>query len=187
MQTTEELNKEYELICADLTEQQVQFLNSRKTVSTDAEAVEQVGVTRQAVWKWKKDARFAEAYELATTVVPDPRVQLAIPEETRQDIIKGQIDSIAYYLPKVVEENIRLSLYAERESDRLTATKMLYQVLGFSAADAMPTAAQNKVFIAIMNLMGPQIQAEADKRGVNLKDVIDVPYTELEGGDDEDA
>lgn len=160
------LQEQLETLTRDMTTKQVEFLRYRQTTKTDIEAVSLVPVSLQALTKWKKQSAFQEAYQIVVGKLKSPDTNLIVAPEQRQSIMIAQIATLTRYLPDVVKENIRIALYGQKEADRLKAIQMVYDAVGLKTETVMPVSKQNAVFVQMMQLVQPQTQAEATKRGI---------------------
>lgn len=167
-----------------LTVNQRRFLAARADTDTDVAACKEVGIAKQTITNWKRNSDFVTAYRLTLGLTIDPSKELAIPAKTRQELVVQQVDALTEVLPSVVREHIRLALYAEQEAVRLNAIKEVYNMVGFGVDRAMPVGKQSQVFIQMLSLMGPQVAAEAKRRGLpvssELQDIINAQYRVIE-------
>jgi hypothetical protein len=169
-----------------LSAKQLEYLELRKNTKTDVAAARQMSITRQIVTNWKRKPEFLAAYE--QVVGKKKEALLDVQKADRRKINAAQVEALVAALPEVVQEHINIALTADRIADRMRAIDKFYEILGFGAEATMPVSRQNQIFIQIMNLMGPQVEAEAARRGLpsgsSLQDIVEGEFAEME---DEDA
>ena len=162
------------LLLAPLSEAQKRFLEARAVTKSDRQACLMAKVSVSLPPVWKRYAPFKVAYAAVTTEKEEDefiRDVVNISSLDRHAVISQNIDQIAARLPEILAENIRLALHANKESDRIRAMQLLYNAIGF-AAESIPVNRQNKVFVQMLTLLGPQVEAEAKKRGLPVGSTI---------------
>ena len=163
-------------LCEGLTPKQRDFVFARANTNSDVAATAEGNVSIASVPKWKHEARFKPAYDMAVSMskqalADDKRIELPVivPGQVgtdKQQVMSQQIDLVTAVLPTIVAENIRLALQAPKDVDKLKAMQVLYSILNFDSGNAMPVSKQNKVYMTMLNMLQPQIAAEAAKRGL---------------------
>ena len=172
-----------------LTEGQRKFLDARKFQNSDGLAAEASGCSPQSVPRWKKSATFLKAFTLITMAQDhNTDTSLVLYEKDKETIKADQLDTLIVVLPQIVQEHVRIALQGGKEVDRLRAIERLEELVGLTPKDA-PEGKQSAVFIGMLNLMMPQVRAEAKRRGLpissSMSDVIDGAYEPLLEVEDE--
>lgn len=160
-----------------LSAKQRLFLDARATAASDEEAMRTVGIVSSSLRRWKGVPIFWDAYRKVTGQL-DQTLGESIPlnADERQQLAFSQSEALMKILPGVVQEHIRIALGADKDADRLRAIEKLYAAVGFGKDEAPPVSKQNQVFMQMLDMMAPQVAAEATRRGLpvssTIKDVV---------------
>jgi len=175
----------------DLTTKQRLFLDALSTGTrsqgeqgtgmADADAARTVGVAMSSVYRWKNIPKFWGEYQVVVGEAEETLEDaMALGAEDRQQLAADQAEALMRILPSVVQEHIHIALRADKDADRLRAIEKLYAAVGFGKDEAPPVAKQNRVFLQMLNLMAPQVAAEAARRGLpvssTVKEVISADF-----------
>ena len=181
MRSPQEVQDKLDKHLKGLSPLQQKFLLLRRTTKTYGEACDQIEVSRQTSSRWKRVPKFMAAYTLAVEVIPDPRRDLMLPPEEREALIATQIESLTAVLPDVVRAHVNIALYGAKDSDRIRAINMLYEVLGVGTSPETAVSKQNRVFLQMLQILGPQVAIEAKKRGMELGATVSETVRTLTG------
>lgn len=174
-----------------LTKKQEAFITARMEESSDAAAAKRVPVGLTTVRKWKADSElFRKAYASAGTMAEKTRSALSVAQKAS---LQGYVQDLVASMPAVVSQLVSVALTAEKDADKLTAIKLIFEAVNFKAETSMPISKQNKVFADIMLLVAPQAKKIAQDKGIpitgDVQEVLEASFREiptLEGLEEEE-
>lgn len=175
----------YLKLLPDLSDTQKAFIEARFTVSSDTEAANIAGVSRQTVHRWRKNNdTFLRAYDLAVTQQEQQEQMNAVvslSEEAQEVLMKDQLEWLTVKIPQLLERELEIALsHSVKDADALTAIKHLLSILGFDSENMKPADLRDRRLSSIINVMMPVIVSEAKSRGL---DVPDMSFGEVIDGD----
>lgn len=176
-----------EKLLRECTPRQRKFLLARREVSTDKELAKQKVASEQTIANWKKLPIFRRAYDL---IIQAGNADLL--SVSQEDLAK-QREAMSEILPLLVQKHINIALHGEKETDSLRAIERLYELAGFKPKQPEQLPNQNKVFVQMLTILGPQAVVEANRRGVNVNNFIEGEFSPfddknffLEDGEEEE-
>jgi hypothetical protein len=170
-------------IVKQLTPKQVEFLEARKLVDSDAKACRQIGSSDTSVPRWKKDSNFFTAYVIVTQMLEANR-ELMISDISKRNLITLQEQALLSYLPKAVQVHLDIIINGKSNEFQLRAVKMLYDYLGVGPSSGVPVGNNNQKLLNVLELTRPQAISEAKKRGLavdaDISDVVAASKADIE-------
>ncbi len=111
----------------------------------------------------------------ANSTVPfdDKAVQLAEQELKKNPgttpTMGQQLEVMSQHLPRVVRRHLAIILDSTTSNrDALVAIKLFYETMGVTPESLLPTGRMNKMIVNVLQMVGPQMAAVAQERGLEL-------------------
>ena len=116
-----------------LSENQIQFLETRRATKTDREAYEALDQARSTLARWKQNKLFKQAYNSILSSSPPVEIfevpDIVVSDQEIKDLADKQLRALSQYLPAVFQRLFNI-MKGGKDADSLRAVKMITDMLG---------------------------------------------------------